>query len=604
MLGIYAVIKNSTCSKYIKLDTKNYKNFSFIDFETEYSIVRLVYPLYKENRCYYKEGKSWLLIDGNVFINKNEVSAKDLFQLAKTDTYSSLEGLNGEYLISYFDGDSLFFISDRMGQRQHCISQSENYYSIAPTPGECLSLINLEKKLNEKVLYFFMNSKKLRLNQETIWKNCSVLEPASTLEFDIETLKKRIYWKLSYTNERRNFDIDDLVKLYKDSVNKRTLSDKNKLLTLTGGLDSRTMVCAIDKSNLSNLEVITAGIKNCTEVQYAKQVSEKLSLKHSIYNLEAEDIYSEESLSYFKNEDIDLLIQGMWFPFLNKFQEKDYLLHGLDLDVTIGGIYLTDDVFNINNIEGLFTYIKDEAFISLETASKLFKKDKHDKFYPIIDSFINSSIDKCKENTFQETYDHLIMRYSMNRVILQRYRGIRNKIDTISPMYDNDLIDYYREIPIDLRKNYQIFQPFLLKTCGDISKVPYQRTNLPGDTPIKFWKKSQRIEKDKEELYRRIAYETKGKSYIPYLGYYTNVDEWLRFNKLWIKATKNLLQSTTSLIRKDWLNEKYLDQIISEHQNHEVSHMSTLLRLMSAEIFLRLANKQEISEIRRSIISE
>jgi hypothetical protein len=297
-----------------------------------------------------------------------------------------------------------------------------------------------------------------------------------------------------------------------------------------------------------------------------------------------------------------LIIQGQWFPFLSDTEGKDYLLHGLDLDVTIGGIYLTDELFEIENIDELVRYINNESFINLDLSKKLFKKDIYKKYSDLVSSSVEGSILECHEETLQETYDHFILMNSMNRVILQRYRAIRNKIETYSPMYDNDLIDYYAKIPIEERKNYKLFHPFMINVCGEASNIKYQRTNLPAVTPVEFWKLSQTNERQREELYRDVARDTEGEVYIPYDGYYTNVDEWLRFNETWKQATFELLQSEDSIVRSEWLNTDYLDDIINEHQGHSANHMATLMRMMSAEVFLRISDGKSAREISESIL--
>ena len=78
-------------------------------------------------------------------------------------------------------------------------------------------------------------------------------------------------------------------------------------------------------------------------------------------------------------------------------------------------------------------------------------------------------------------------------------------------MYDKDLINYYLKVPIEDRKFYKLFHPFMLKLCGGCAEIPYQRTNLPASVPVDFWDKSQKIQSNIEELYRQIAHNTNGK---------------------------------------------------------------------------------------------
>ena len=154
-------------------------------------------------------------------------------------------------------------------------------------------------------------------------------------------------------------------------------------------------------------------------------------------------------------------------------------------------------------------------------------------------------------------------------------------------MYDRKLLDYIFSLNINERVNYKSFYPFINKLTPDLCKINYQRTGLPANIPVKYWKKNQLIQTQTEELYRKIARDSNGNKLIPYNKYYTNADEWMRFNKIWVNYLFEMLQSKNSIIRKDWINGKYVDKLINEHINHKKSNFGILLTLISAEYFLR-----------------
>jgi asparagine synthase (glutamine-hydrolysing) len=592
MLGIYFTNIGN-----VESINRKIKNFSSVTYKALNSEVLLIYKNYRKDEVFYCIDDEWLVVDGALYQNDKELTAKVLFHEIKSGQKLDFESLNGEFFISYFIGGNLKFVNDRMGQRQHCIIEKEKLVSIAPTPGAALRLSNLPKVINKEALYFFINSKKLRLNRDTIWQGCKVIEPATLITFQTTGLEKVIYWQLLYSPKNENVSIDELVNIYKKAVNLRVDNKYKKALTLTGGLDSRTMLCAIDEDNLKGIEAITSGMEGCTEVKYAKEVAESVGLPHNPFSLSPEDIFSEKALEYFEDEDIDLVIQSQWYPFLDNMENKDLLLHGLDLDVTIGGIYLTDSLCKLKTKEELSKFINRESFINLQDTQQLFSKEKIEKYHHIVEEAVDKILLECPQENIQEKYDYFILMHSMNRVILQRYRAIRNKLDTVSPMYDIELMNFYLKVPINQRSNYKLFHPFMKQVCGSEASIRYQRTNLPADVPVSFWAKSQFIEKQKEELYREIAKETNGESFVHYNGYYTNVDEWLRFNESWKNAMIELLQSDNSIIVKEWLDKDYINQIVTEHLEHEKSHMSSLMRLMSAEIFLRIGEGWTIKEI-------
>lgn len=593
MLGLYKTARNVALPDLDIID-----KFTILKKEVDSSSIALVYPAYKNvSQVFFQSNDGWILIDGQVIKDGNEVGAAELFSLLRGGDDTKLERFNGEFFIALFMDKKLAFFNDRMGQRQHCFVQLDFTYSLAPNPGYAVDCSGVKRTINKEALYFFINSKKLRLQRNTILEGCMVLDPGSYYRDINGSLKGECYWPFEFAPEVGEADISKLVNIYKEAVNVRVNNNCKKALTITGGLDSRTMLCAIDEQNRENLLTVTSGMKGCTEVSFAEQVAKRVGVKHSIFDVEPEIVFQFESLNYFKNEDIDLLIQALWKPFLSTFRGSDYLLHGLDLDVTIGGIYLTDKLMELESTEELVEYINSESFINLDEAINLFKPEVFNSYHQVVSKEVESVVMKYQHDSVQQKYDYFIMMQSMNRVILQRYRAIRNDIDTISPMYDSDLIDYYVRTPVEDRKFYKLFYPFMREICGEVAEVKYQRTNLPASVPVHFWADAQKIEKEKEELYRLIAHKTNGESFVHYNGYYTNVDEWMRFNETWKKVVSELLTSENSILRREWIEASYVDRIIDEHMTHKKSHMSTLMRLISAEFFLRLYSGVSIEEL-------
>ncbi len=590
MLGIYGIFSTSVNTEIISfsgLGIHGSEEFHNKCFYGNGYWLGLVYPKFNKERAYSIHGDDWILIDGYIFNTKgNPYKASEVLDLLIQRKAEALFSANGEFFLAAYVSGQLILVNDFMGQRQHCLATGNNSYGLAPSPGKALNLIGLERKINRQALFLFINTRKFRLNKDTIWENCKIIPPAMKLSYEEGKLIYSSYYTFSHKPTLNHASIEELIDIYRKAVNSRIFED-NLGLTLTGGLDSRTMVGAIDNSKLSNIKAITMGQEACEEVLIAGEVAGKLNISHIPYIIRPEEVFEDFPMSYFEDEDIDLIIQGLWNPFAKANSGFNYILHGLDLDVTLGGIYLTDELVKINNNEDFFNYVvKDNLRIAPDKITNLFKKEKIKEIDFNFNSYFETLIDDCKGNNYLETYDKIIMLHSMGRVILQRYRGIRKNVETISPMYDRDLINYILSINIEQRSNYKTFFPFINTLCPELCKITYQRTNLPANVPVEFWKRSQVIESSKEELYRTIAHDTG--LCVNYKRYYTNMDEWMRFNARWKNVIFDLLMSERSIIKNEWINYEYLHQIISEHFDHKKAHYGIIQTLMSAEIFLRI----------------
>lgn len=340
------------------------------------------------------------------------------------------------------------------------------------------------------------------------------------------------------------------------------------------------------------------GLPGCDEIGLARQVAETAGFPYREVTIDAGTSFSPENADYLDDEEIDLVIQNSWQHYLKRNSECDLILHGLDLDVTLGGIYLTPELEQVKTFDHLLDYaLKNTLSISFEDLSTLFQDEIMGNAHDAIKGSLATMLASCQEESFLNTYDHFILQYSMRRVILQRYRSIRRLVDTLSPMYDCHLIDLYLRMSPKLRMQHGVFQSILMDICPDLANIPYQRTSLPPMVPRQFWRQGQQIEGQREDLLRQIACTTQGRIHVPYLRYYTNVDEWLRFDKIWMRACDELLISNNSILRQQYLKPERVDELVAEHRAHHRSNMKILHILISAEIFLRKASGENIAEL-------
>lgn len=589
MLGIYALFSGNRTEFKSKVESFT-RDDQRVDIVSENNnSFALISPESDLRFRFHKDGINFLMIDGFIFSPSGErVLAKDIYEQSLKD-FEYLKKLNGEFFIVLGINNRVFLINDIMGQRQHCLSSNNNNeYSVAPSPGLSLKLLNAKKVLNRKAFLTFIVTRKLRYKQDSIWEKCKIIQAGSIYEWNQTKFQISQYWRITYHKNPKQFEVDKFIELYKKAVNSRLLSDQVGI-TLTGGLDSRSIIGAINKGSLKFLKAYTMGIKNSKELTLAETVARDSNVEHVSFEIKPEFAFDNFAKDYFQDEDIDLITQGFWKRFLLNINNQDYLLHGLDLDVTLGGIYLNDELKTISDNQSFLEFVEEKNFrLTQEEIIKLFQKDIINNELKDVKNFVKDNALKGEDSNYIEKYDRFIMENSMNRVILQRYRSIRSHQETLSPMYDRDILEYLYSTRIEDRMNYKAFHPFINKLCPELSKIEYQRTGIPANVPVEFWRKAQEIESNIESFYRRISCNTEGEIYIPYMRYYTNVDEWMRFNEIWMIQIKDLLQSENSIIRKNWINGEYLDKMIEQHQKHRNSYFGIIQTLMSAEIYLRI----------------
>jgi asparagine synthase (glutamine-hydrolysing) len=509
--------------------------------------------------------------------------------------------INGEFNILILDQrkNELLIVNDRFGIRPWYKLQIHGGIYFSPDMNSLIPLLQATPKPDLEILVGFLAFNKIRLGNRTLIEEISVFPPASLCSLDLQSgmMKQNIYWQLRYNDESspESFSanrIAEIVDCYRAAMNQRSQTWQNARVgvSLSGGLDSRTMIAALNKELKQNISAHTYGLSDSDEVVLAVKVAETAGIKSFVYPLDAPDYtaFAEKILD--SSDELDIFVQAAQLKFLREAEARiDVLMTGIDLDVTLGGIYLEPDIMAANSLEKIFDLIKlkNVVFGEIDLQRVLMPSlwtQVAGGTYRMAYDLLNA----LPQENPAASYDLFINQFSMRRIIMLRYAQNRTYLETASPMYDYDFIDLICALPINQRAKHASFIPFLKSLSTPLSEITYQRTMLPANTPRHFWHESEEIERQREQLYLKIWRETNGKVNIPYRRYYTNYDEWLRMDPSWIKMTDFLLLSHDArLYQLQILNPKVVAEMIDQHRRAERSHRQRLIILMSLELFLR-----------------
>lgn len=189
-----------------------------------------------------------------------------------------LKKLDSEaFALCLYDGEKekLYLARDRFGVRPLFISQTQNKELI--TASEAKSIVNLVSKED----------------------NISQFKPGSWKSFDINTYKlieniqyyTPLYINNIYNNE--NHICTNIRSLLEKSVKKRLMSERPIGCLLSGGLDS-SLISAIvanefKKSGKGTLNTFSIGLKDSTDLKYAKIVADHIGSNHHTIELQEKD---------------------------------------------------------------------------------------------------------------------------------------------------------------------------------------------------------------------------------------------------------------------------------------------------------------------------
>ncbi len=157
-----------------------------------------------------------------------------------------LEHFNGMFAFAIWDSkdDSLFLARDRFGKKPLYYALFDNQFIFGSEPKAILKHPSVRREIDINALSKYLSYEYVP-SPYSIFKNIYKLEAGSMLSLkDMEYRVKR-YWDLSFEH-KINFDLKDaeaqLLKLLKESVRKRLISDVPLGVFLSGGIDSSSVV--------------------------------------------------------------------------------------------------------------------------------------------------------------------------------------------------------------------------------------------------------------------------------------------------------------------------------------------------------------------------
>jgi len=499
------------------------------------------------------------------------------------------EELNGSFAIVIFNDRNreLMLVTDRFGTRPIYYALRDGALIFSSHARAILRYPGFPRELNERTLVKFLMFGKIGiLGDETWFKGIKLMPPASILKFDGRKLTLEKYWDLEYRCELdEEKAVPLLVEKFKKAVNIRAESIADGLcLFLSGGLDSRSVLGALNAKNLRKVTAVTFGTPDCDDVAIAKIVTRKLSAKHIVITYDPDKLvkYAKDVVYLTDGQDT---VNVAYIPYVaEKLKEMGYkcFLQGFIFDVLLGGSFLPKKVFRCKTFSDFLTFLTTKYMVfSVEEIRKLLNPKFHRYISLCLNEFCRLVKDS-KGDCLGNINDYFIIntrqrRYTLMGSVLNRYF-----LEELLPTLDNDVIDIIRRIPPELRFNHKIYRKFLISLNPELAKIPYQKTLLPPIIPTPLWYLSFIIRLFMKVM-RRIS-----KGRIGYARTYFDFDNLICYSKPWRKLVEDtLLNEDSEIYKRNIINRDYVKVIVRDHINGK-KNGEKIAFLISLELILRL----------------
>jgi asparagine synthase (glutamine-hydrolysing) len=202
----------------------------------------------------YLELKSQLVDKGYSFRTKSDTEV--LLALYDYKKEKLLEEVDGMFAFCIYDSieDTLFCARDRFGEKPFYYWNTDSTFLFA-SEMKCLWAGGVEKRPDEEMVFLYLaygTQQNYESPDGTFFKGIKQLEPATFLKIDKnKNISKRKYWDIDWKFQQNDISSVEAVNVFTDlfssSIMRRLRSDVPVGSSLSGGLDSSSIVMLIDK---------------------------------------------------------------------------------------------------------------------------------------------------------------------------------------------------------------------------------------------------------------------------------------------------------------------------------------------------------------------
>lgn len=335
------------------------------------------------------------------------------------------------------------------------------------------------------------------LGQRTLHHSIFRLLPSAFITIDENKGKIDIKYVHHFNLERKLHQSKDKIKMTKDLTElfceacvQRTFQSEKNILSLSGGLDSKSVAAGFHKMNIPyyGATYLDHTQTILSEVKAAQHLAQILNMKWKFFQLEAPRGKEVHEILTAKNG-----LNSLGMSFILPFFSELTAAFGTRVNhfTGDGGDKILPDLrpfHKIKNMRELTDYtIRSDQIFSLEKVSKLLRLEK-DRIY----EEISEQLERYPEKDFSSKYIHFLIYERAFKWLFEGEDRNRFYFWSSSPFYSIKLFQYAMNCPNNLKKNYKLYRLFLKTLSPQAASLPNSKFNQADFIP-KMKQSAQRM---------------------------------------------------------------------------------------------------------------
>jgi len=505
-----------------------------------------------------------------------------------------VEKLNGSFVIVIIDinNQKLLIANDRYGLRPLYYAKSNNKLLFASEVKAILQDKTFKKEINDEAIAEFFTFGQL-LGNKTFFKGITVLPPASIVAWDRERFSIKQYWEFCYDETDRiypeEYYVEKLVKLFKQAVERRIRGSHKISVSLSGGMDSRAVVAAIDREHpITTFTFTFPGIDESPEI--AKRVSNKKGTIHKQFEIKQDYLVDYAEKAVYLTDGMLNLVHFHEISILDEIRKcSDIVFNGWGCENTIKGQFLNKKILLSKDDNELGKILfKKFMIVSERDRNLLFSQNYYNKIKYLAFKSLQKELGKSKNKHPANRSDYFVFQNRERRSIhIANSVYQRSKFECEEPFTDNDFVDFSLKIPPELRCDRRIYFKFLKKLSPELSKIPVSPAGVHINVPSIIYKIYSLKKAGMRKFRDIIRIKTRGLIKIPFKDDYPDYGEWIRSNERLKKWVERILLDERTLNRK-YFNRNFIIKMVNDHMSYRKDYTQLIFILLTFELWHRM----------------
>ncbi len=245
-----------------------------------------------------EEGNIWIIYNGEIYnfkeirffleklghVFKSNTDTEVIIHAYEEYGTNCVNLFNGMFAFAIWDSikKKVIIARDRLGVKPLYYYFNENKLVFASEIKSILLNPFVKKEMNLNAFNQILHYAYV-INGETMFKNINELPPGHLMIYDFKSVEIKKYWEIKNNVQYRTeaFFVERLGKLLKESVKKRLVADVPLGASLSGGLDSSSVVAFMSQATDKPIETFTVGFNDeSDEFEEAKRIANFFKTNH------------------------------------------------------------------------------------------------------------------------------------------------------------------------------------------------------------------------------------------------------------------------------------------------------------------------------------